>query len=53
MIFLTKKGDIMIKVKYKQLCLHRQFGSIYAIAYTQTLAARQKERKEINYAYYK
>ena len=37
MIFLTIKSDVMIKGKYNQLCLHRQYSGICAIGYTQTL----------------
>ena len=36
MIILTLKSDVMIKGKYKQLCLHRQYSGICAISYTQT-----------------
>jgi len=37
----------MIKEKYKQLCLHHQFGGIYAIEYTQSLCGIQKKRMEV------
>jgi len=34
-----KDGAITDKEKYKQLCLHLQFGGIRAIIYTHTLGA--------------
>jgi len=39
----------MIKEKYKQLCLARQFGGINTIEFTQTLWARLKERHYVNF----
>jgi len=45
-IFLTLKIDVMIKGKYKQLCLHCQCSGICAISYTQTLAPMR--RKTLN-----
>jgi len=33
----------MVKGEYKQLHLHRQFGGIYAIVYTQTLCAIKRK----------
>jgi len=42
MIFLSKRSYEMIKEKYKQLCLARQFGGINTIEFTQSLAVIKK-----------
>jgi len=34
----------MIKEKYKQLCLYRQFGGIYTIEYTQSLGVMREKQ---------
>jgi len=34
----------MIKEKYKQWCLYRQFGGIRTIGYTQSLCASSHEK---------
>jgi len=39
MIFLSKR-------KYKQLCLHHQYGGIYTIEYTQSLGTSRRNETE-------
>jgi len=47
MIFLNKDQEEMIKEKYTQLRLARQFGGINIIEFTQTLVTIQRKIRHI------